>query len=67
MPRSSFTPDRTTMVLGLATLVFAGIALAAPSPIKPNVAGYRDCIKLHPDRFCRIDNGFSVPDLAKAP
>lgn len=64
--RSSFPSDPTTTVLCIASLIFAGIALAAPSPIKPNEAGYQECVKLHPDRFCRIENGFAVEPLKQS-
>jgi hypothetical protein len=65
--RSSSPLDCTTLLLSLCTIPIGIVALLAPSPVKPNDAGYQECIKLHPERFCRIKNGYPVPVLAKAP
>ena len=64
MKRSSpLVFDHSTWLLSLIFFITAGAVIAMPSPIKPNHDGYRECIKLHPDRFCRIDNGFAVKPL----
>lgn len=55
--------DHSTWVLSVMFFIAAGAVLAMPSPLKPDHQGYKSCVKLHPDRFCRIENGFIVPPL----
>jgi len=66
MPSSS-SHEMPTRLLLAAAFAAAGIAMAVPAPVKPNVEGLQKCLKLHPERFCRIENGYSVPVPAKAP
>lgn len=65
MRSSSLEPS--TWLLLAAGFIAAGFAIAVPTPVKPNPDGLAECLKLHPERFCRIQNGYPVPVLAKAP
>lgn len=44
-----------TGVFGLGAL-----AIAAAPEVMPNHEGLAKCIQLHPERYCRIANGFPV-------
>lgn len=65
--RSSSPYVVPTWLLVASGFLAAVVALSVPLPSKPNAEGFRECLKLHPERFCRIDNGYPVPVLAKAP
>jgi hypothetical protein len=39
--------------------------VAAPQAM-PNQEGLTECLKLHPERYCRIANGFPVKPLDNA-
>lgn len=49
----------------LVTMVFAlgAFAIAASPNVMSNKEGLTKCLKLHPERYCRIANGFPVPRL----
>ena len=47
-----------SMVFGLGAF-----AIVASPNVLPNKAGLDDCLKLHPERYCRIANGFPVASL----
>lgn len=49
----------------LVSLVFGlgAFAIAAAPHVQPNKAGLDKCLQLHPERYCRIANGFPVPRL----
>lgn len=49
----------------LVSMVFGlGAFAIAPAPyVQPNKAGLDQCMTLHPERYCRIANGFPVPRL----
>lgn len=34
-----------------------------PTKVMPDQEGYEKCVQLHPDRYCRIANGFRVEPL----
>ena len=38
-------------------------AIVAAPQAMPNQAGLTECLKLHPERYCRIANGFPVAPL----
>lgn len=44
-----------TGVFGLGAL-----AIAAAPEVMPNHEGLAKCMQLHPERYCRIANGFPV-------
>lgn len=45
-----------TTVFGLGALAI----MAAPN-VMPDHQGLAKCMQLHPERYCRIANGFPVP------
>jgi len=47
----------------LVTTVFGlgAFAIAAAPEVMPNHEGLAKCMQLHPERYCRIANGFPVP------
>lgn len=49
----------------LVSLVFGlGVFAIAASPhVQPNKEGLDKCLLLHPERYCRIANGFPVEPL----
>lgn len=48
----------------LLTIVGLGALVVIGGPeVVPNQAGLDKCIKLHPERYCRIANGFPVEPL----
>ena len=49
-----------TLLVGLAAICATVFALAIDVDIQPDQQGYEECRELHPERFCRIFNGFEV-------
>ena len=49
----------------LVSLIFGlgAFAIAASPNVLPNKEGLDKCLLLHPERYCRIDNGFPVKPL----
>jgi hypothetical protein len=49
----------------LVSLVFGlgAFAIAASPNVMPNKEGLAQCMVLHPERYCRIANGFPVEPL----
>lgn len=49
----------------LVSLIFGlgAFAIAASPNVLPNKEGLAKCRLLHPDRYCRIANGFPVKPL----
>jgi hypothetical protein len=49
----------------LVSLIFGlgAFAIAASPNVLPNKEGLAKCMLLHPERYCRIANGFPVPRL----
>jgi hypothetical protein len=49
----------------LVSLVFGlgAFAIAASPNVLPNKEGLDKCLQLHPERYCRIANGFPVARL----
>jgi hypothetical protein len=49
----------------LVSLIFGlgAFAIAASPNVLPNKEGLEKCMLLHPERYCRIVNGFPVPRL----
>ena len=49
----------------LVSLLFGlgAFAIAASPNVLPNKEGLEKCMLLHPERYCRIANGFPVPRL----
>lgn len=49
----------------LVSLIFGlgAFAIAASPNVLPNKEGLDKCLLLHPERYCRIANGFPVPKL----
>ena len=49
----------------LVSLIFGlgAFAIAASPNVLPNKEGLVKCMLLHPERYCRIANGFPVPKL----
>jgi hypothetical protein len=49
----------------LVSLIFGlgAFAIAASPNVLPNKEGLEKCMLLHPERYCRIANGFPVPRL----
>jgi hypothetical protein len=47
------------------SLVFGlgAFAIAASPHVQPNKEGLDKCLLLHPERYCRIANGFPVKPL----
>lgn len=52
-----------TLLVGIAAACATGFALFTDVDIKPDQKGYEECRKLHPERFCRMFNGFEVEPL----
>jgi len=52
----------------LVTCAFGigAFAIVAAPEAMPNQEGLTKCLQLHPERYCRIANGFSVEPLDKA-
>jgi hypothetical protein len=52
----------------LVTCAFGlgAFALVAAPQAMPNQEGLTKCLKLHPERYCRIANGFKVDPLDNA-
>lgn len=52
----------------LVSLVFGlgAFAIAASPNVLPNKEGLDKCLQLHPERYCRIANGFPVKPLDSA-
>jgi hypothetical protein len=52
----------------LVTFAFGlgAFALVAAPQAMPNQEGLTKCLKLHPERYCRIANGFKVDPLDNA-
>ncbi|MAA76994.1 MAG: hypothetical protein CML73_03040 [Rhodobiaceae bacterium] len=48
------------LLVGLSAICATVFALAVDVDIKPDQQGYEECRELHPERFCRIFNGFEV-------
>jgi hypothetical protein len=56
--------DRLASFSLLLTVFSLGaFAIVASPEAMPNRAGLDKCLKLHPERYCRIANGFPVPPL----
>ena len=51
------------LLVGIAAACATGFALLIDVDIKPDQKGYEQCRKLHPERFCRLFNGFEVEPL----
>ena len=51
----------------LVTVAFGlgAFAIVASPEAMPNQEGLTKCLQLHPERYCRIANGFSVKPLDK--
>lgn len=51
----------------LVTTAFGlgAFAIVASPQAMPNEEGLTKCLQLHPERYCRIANGFSVKPLDK--
>lgn len=51
----------------LVTCAFGlgAFAIVATPQAMPNEEGLTKCLQLHPERYCRIANGFSVKPLDK--
>jgi len=47
-----------SLIFGLGTF-----AIAASPNVLPNKEGLAKCMLLHPERYCRIANGFPVAKL----
>lgn len=48
----------------IATTIGLGIfAIVAGPEVHPDHAGLAECVRLHPERYCRIANGFPVKPL----
>jgi hypothetical protein len=49
----------------LVSLIFGlgAVAIAASPNVPPSKEGLAKCMLLHPDRYCRIANGFPVEPL----
>jgi hypothetical protein len=47
----------------LTIIGFGAFAVIAAPETMPNKAGLDECTRLHPERYCRIANGFPVPPL----
>lgn len=56
--------DLPSFLLMMACFGVGAFALAASPNIHPNAQGLTECRKLHPERYCRIANGYPVPLLA---
>lgn len=56
----------TTFVVGSLSIIATVCALFVPAKITPDQQGYEKCVKVHPDRYCRIANGFHVEPLDKS-
>ena len=55
----------TTFVVGSLSVIATVCALFIPANVTPDQEGYEKCVQLHPDRYCRIANGFHVEPLDK--
>lgn len=44
---------------------FGLFAIVAAPQVQPDKAGLDKCMQLHPERYCRIANGFPVEPLSK--
>lgn len=55
----------TIFLVGSLSVIATVVALLIPSKVVPDQGGYEQCIQLHPDRYCRIANGFHVEPLQK--
>jgi hypothetical protein len=62
-----------TMIANLASFTLVTVAfglgafaIVASPEAMPNQEGLTKCLQLHPERYCRIANGFSVEPLDKA-
>ncbi len=55
----------TVFLVGSLSAIATVVALLIPSKVIPDQDGYEHCIQLHPDRYCRIANGFHVEPLQK--
>lgn len=47
----------------VASIGLGVFALVAGPEVQPNHVGLAECQQLHPERYCRIANGFPVPPL----
>ena len=55
--------DKTSWALLVFLVSVIGIVIAFPVDNEPDYEAYDKCIKLHPDRYCRIASGFPVKPL----
>ena len=61
-PRAYYGLFACPILVGIAAACATGFALLDVD-IKPDQKGYEQCRKLHPERFCRLFNGFEVEPL----
>ena len=56
---------KDTASFALVSLAFGlgAFAIAASPNVLPSKAGLDQCLQLHPERYCRIANGFPVARL----
>ncbi len=52
-----------SLSLLLTAISFGIFAIVAGPEVMPNQAGLDECVQLHPERYCRIANGFPVEPL----
>jgi hypothetical protein len=72
LPASALLASKT-MLANLASFMLVicafglgAFALVAAPQAMPNQEGLTKCLKLHPERYCRIANGFRVDPLDNA-
>jgi hypothetical protein len=71
LPVSALSASKT-MIANLASFTLVTVAfglgafaIVASPEAMPNQEGLTKCLQLHPERYCRIANGFSVEPLDK--
>jgi len=52
-----------SLSLLLTVLGLGAFAVFAVPQVQPNHQGLAKCLQLHPERYCRIANGFPVEPL----
>lgn len=55
-----------SFVLVATAFGIGAFAIVAAPQAMPNQQGLTKCLQLHPERYCRIANGFPVEPLDKA-
>lgn len=53
----------TVFIVGSLSVIATFFTLFMPTKVMPDQEGYEKCVQLHPDRYCRIANGFRVEPL----